>query len=743
MSPPKESDTDGSRHEENAVTWREMGDTTDREGPEPHAQTRAPGSAPPTPADFERLLAELPVAKLRIDADGIITHSEGKGLNAAGLHSGDAIGMPIWPEHWGVDDHDLMDTQISRALDGGQAQFMIASQRADGTPWAYHIMFSHDHANREGALGVAIDVTELHEAERAAEELSERFHMMAENSPDVVFRQMFKPEPHYAYMNPAVEAQTGYSPAEFYANPMLFNELIAAPEEQDLAGDVMETQETDITLERVIHIIKKDGSDGWIRMQGRWVTDASGDICGLDGFCHEITNEVNERARLEFELTHDPLTGLANQRGFMEQAATALADDAAGDTVAVFYIDIDDFQSVNVRYGHEIGNDFLRAFARKLCDLAPEPAFVARAAGDEFMVMFPKLDAPESPTSLADKISRALRDPLDFAGYRTTTSASLGVAISTRDDGNDGNGGNGSATSLVRQAQIAMYVAKQREPGGFTVYDDGLQLGRGARETAAAELGRAIEREQLRVHYQPQFELVADSDASEQLEARVFAIEALARWEHPERGLLPPSDFIPLAEETGQIVELGRWVLRRALNDCASLSEAFGRQLTMHVNLSARQFRDPAMATDVADMLTSSGITPAQLCLEVTETTAMEDVESSLATLGELSELGVRVSIDDFGTGYSSLASLQRFPVDILKIDRSFVRDLGHDPGARAIIETILSLAATLGLDTIAEGVETEEQMAALRELGCHRAQGYLFAYPQPAQMLLTAISGA
>jgi diguanylate cyclase (GGDEF)-like protein len=380
----------------------------------------------------------------------------------------------------------------------------------------------------------------------------------------------------------------------------------------------------------------------------------------------------------------------------------------------VLFFDLDRFGLINDSRGHDAGDAVLVTLAERLEGAVRPADTVARLGGDEFVVVCDGLVSDWEASVLADRMARVLAAPMQLDGTDVCLTASVGVAVAT---------GDSSAETLLRDANAAMYEAKHRGRGSTAMYEERLRLKAEARLMTESALRGALEREQLRLQYQP---IVSLTDG------RLLGVEALVRWAHPERGLVPPAEFIPLAEETGLIVPIGSWVLAQA---CESLGRWTRKQPDLApelltVNLSARQLLSPALLDDIKGVLAATGVSPSRLVLEITEGALMDDVDFFLETLAALRSIGVRLAIDDFGTGYSSLSYLKRFALDSLKIDRSFVDGLGADPHDSAIVAAILALARALDLSVVAEGVETDEQLQALRALGCQAAQGFLFCRP-------------
>jgi diguanylate cyclase (GGDEF)-like protein len=415
----------------------------------------------------------------------------------------------------------------------------------------------------------------------------------------------------------------------------------------------------------------------------------------------------------EDSVLSDPLTGLAN-RTMLEEITHRILE--RGGAVSLLFIDLDDFKDVNDARGHAAGDDLLLVLAERLRACVRPGDVVARIGGDEFAVIVAA--GTDVARTVGERVLTALAMPVPLEGGAVTVHGSVGIAAS-------GTAGDRTADVLLRNADLAMYLAKAQGKNRLVVYADGMAEAARRRADLAQDLADAAAAGQLVVHYQPTVRL---SDG------RTTGFEALVRWNHPDRGLIPPAEFIPLAEETGAIGGIGRWVLREALRQGAAWCAQSGVPLHMAVNLSPRQFQDGDVTGDVAAALEESGFPAEQLILEVTEGVLVRDLESVVAELAALRASGIRIAIDDFGTGFSGLSYLRHLPADILKIDRSFVQDLHRGRSASTLITSIVELARTLGLDVVAEGVETEEQNQVLRALDCAHAQGYLFSRPEPAE---------
>jgi len=433
----------------------------------------------------------------------------------------------------------------------------------------------------------------------------------------------------------------------------------------------------------------------------------------------EIENRKLDQERIYWLAHYDALTGLPNRMLMAERSQQAIRlAQQNGTPLAVMFVDLDHFKHVNDSLGHRVGDDLLVEIAKRLRAIVRDRDTVARLGGDEFLLLLQGANA-QGATRVASKLQEAGRQPYQIGHHELTMAPSMGIALFPQ-DGEDFD-------TLTQAADTAMYRAKAdgRNTYRFFTPEMHAQSMRALRLENA--LRRALERNQLELHYQPQVTIETGA---------IRSVEALLRWNHPDLGAVSPAEFIPIAEDTGQILQIGEWVLRTALTQVRAWYAQGLSELTVAVNLSAVQFRQPQLPELVSRILDET-ITPAsQLELELTEGVAVNDPRSAIVTMDQLHARGVRLSMDDFGTGYSSLSHLKRFQIYKLKIDQSFVRDLGHDPNDRAIVSAIIRMAQALGMRTIAEGVETAEQLAYLREQGCDEAQGYFLSRPMPADQI-------
>lgn len=429
----------------------------------------------------------------------------------------------------------------------------------------------------------------------------------------------------------------------------------------------------------------------------------------------DVTARVRLQGELQFQAFHDGLTGLPNRALFTDRVDHALARSARdGRQLAVLFLDIDNFKAINDGLGHAAGDELLRTVGRRLAEQLRAGDTAARFGGDEFAILLENITDPSQVAHVCERIAAALRVGCHIQGTLVCPQVSIGVTYEV-----DGN----SAEDLLRNADVAMYQAKANGKSCFQVFEPAMHQRVAWRLQVESDLRRALEDGNLRIHYQPILELPS---------RRIVGVEALARWLHPVRGLIQPLDFIPVAEETGLIIPLGRWVLTEACAQVQRWQEEIPGldDLNAAVNISPRQLEDPAIVDDVTAALAASGLRPEKLVLEITESILMRDVAAAALRLTDLSNLGVKLAVDDFGTGQSSLSQLRRFPVDILKIDKSFVDNVDHDPMASNLLAVVAGLGESLGLDVVAEGVETAAQGSVIEGLGKLYVQGYLYSRP-------------
>jgi diguanylate cyclase (GGDEF)-like protein/PAS domain S-box-containing protein len=473
----------------------------------------------------------------------------------------------------------------------------------------------------------------------------------------------------------------------------------------------------DVASADIRFYIPATGRTGWTSSVYRPYRNAAGEIVGVISLIRDITSRRRAEEQVEYQALHDVLTDLGNRNLFHDHLALALAvAQRRNRIVAVFFLDLDHFKLINDSLGHNFGDNLLKAIARRLRGCVRKADTVARIGGDEFAIILQDMERNEDAADLARKIVSVVAEPIDLDGQRLHVTTSIGVSLFPH-DGTDPD-------MLLKNADNAMYRAKAEGRNTYQLCTPEMRRWVEDRLILENGLHRALQNGEFLLHYQPEVDLET---------LRVNGMEALLRWNDPERGLLPPGSFIPLAEERGLIVQIGEWVLRESCRQARKFQEMGFPHFRVSVNLSARQFRDPNLMNAINGALEESGLDPQCLELEITESVAMSDVEQSLRILNALRLRGISIAIDDFGTGHSSLSYLKRFTLDALKIDRMFITDLASADGDQAIVASIIRLAHGLRLRVIAEGVEKEEQLGFLRDNGCESVQGFLFSYPLSA----------
>jgi len=541
-----------------------------------------------------------------------------------------------------------------------------------------------------------------------------RFRSLVEQLPLSVYIDRLDDLSSNIYTSPQIEPMLGYSVEEWAENDDLFVELLHPEDRERVLAAHQRTHATREPLFIEYRLRTRDGRYLWVQDEARVVRDGYQYV--LQGYLLDITARKDAEEQLKHQAFHDALTGLANRALFTNRVehALVLRSGAARPDVAVLFLDLDDFKAVNDTLGHAAGDTLLRGVGVRLREALSPSYTVARLGGDEFAVLIEDVAGAPSAIDAADRIVTALEPPFEIEGREVFVTASVGIALGT------------VADDLLRAADVAMYRAKAAGKAQYVMYAPRMGEDLVGRLELVADLRRAVCAEEFVIHYQP----VVDLESS-----AVVGVEALVRWEHPTRGLLSPREFIPLAEETGKIVELGAWVLRNACTQVAAWRRETpgAERLTLNVNVSTRQVRPGVIVDDVRAALEEAGLPPEALTLEITESLLARRHEELHAVLAGVAALGVRLALDDFGTGYSSLSLLQDLPVDTLKVDRSFVAALGADPTRQGFVQAIVDLAHTLEVALVAEGMETAAQTSELRRLGCSVGQGFHFAPPLTA----------
>ena len=654
---------------------------------------------------------------LIVGPDGIVSYGSPSLGNTLGYRPEEVVGTDVSLYVHPDDVAEALEA-FGDVLDGpgvGSKPIELRVRHKDGT-WRHFEAVGTNMLDDPGVSGVVVNAWDVTGRKLIENELKLRDRAIAASSNGIVITDPNRPDNPIIYVNQKFEQITGYGTDETVGQNCRF--LADGDREQPGVDELRLAIQEGREWSGPLRNYKKDGTPFWNELYIAPVRDEKGRIVNFIGVQKDVTERKVLEEKLAHQAFHDPLTDLPNRSLFLDRVDHALKRAARrGDRVAVVFMDLDNFKVVNDSLGHEVGDELLIAVAGRLRSCLRPTDTAARLGGDEFVVLLEDVENPEDGTRVAVRIGEAIRAPLRAGRHDLFVTTSVGVAL--------GGGDGESAGDLLRNADLAMYRAKDGGKNNYAVFEPLMNEKALKRLGMEAELHRALEKKEFRVYYQPKVSIRT---------GRILALEALVRWEHPERSLMSPAEFIPLAEETGLIIPLGRWVLEQSCRQLAEWQKLYPSDppLGMSVNLSAAQFKRPDLGLSVAEVLRQTGLDPRTLALEITESMMVEDVEAALATLKELKSLGIKIAVDDFGTGYSSLSYLKHFPVDFLKIDRSFVAGLGHDPKDEGLVAASIELAHALKLEVVAEGVETEGQLERLRTLGCDIAQGFYFQKPSP-----------
>jgi len=653
------------------------------------------------------LVTNAPIVLFAIDRDGIFTHSEGKGLEGLGLKPGELVGRSVGEAY--RDHPDILD-HVRRALSGEShtatvrlGEIAFETRYAPYRDFKGHVM---------GTIGVATDVTEQHRSDQSLRASEARYRTLFERNLAGVFRSNL--DGRILDCNESFARIFGYSSPEEVLDQRA-QRLYIRPEDRNVFLSRLGERNSLSNYESCVR--KRDGTPIWVLENATLVEGPDGDRSVIEGTIIDITERKRAEEQVKHLAFHDALTGLPNRLLFNDRLAIALAQARrSGEKLVTLFLDIDRFKVINDSLGHAAGDELLRRVAERLQASVRAGDTVARLGGDEFIILLTRISSEENAAKVAAKFLQSVRNPFSVQERNVFITTSVGVSMYPN-DGLD-------PETLIQNADVALYRAKEEGRDNYQLYAPAMNDRALQRLSLENRLREALPNEELILHYQP----IVDVRSG-----RVCGAEALLRWRHPELGLLSPSEFITLAEISGLIVPIGHWVLKTA---CAQVREwqAMGYpHLRVSVNLSPRQFQQAKLVSQVTGSLAASGIDAGSLDLEITESSAMQNAELTINTLLELKRLGVAISLDDFGTGYSSLNYLKRFPIDRVKLDQSFVRDMTRNPEDAAIVRAVISMAHTLKLVVVAEGVETEEQLAFLRHHRCDEIQGFLFSPPVEA----------
>ncbi|WP_066381187.1 sensor domain-containing protein [Anabaena sp. CA = ATCC 33047] len=591
-----------------------------------------------------------------------------------------------------------------------------------------------EQGNYNGALGMVTNISDVYDelrlrkrAEAALQESKQRLDDLLNSLEDIVW-SIAADTFETLYINPAVYQMYGRSPSEFMENANLWFEIIH-PEDQPLVSQAIPPLLLNGSQDVEYRIIKPDGEIRWVRTRSHVIYDANGKPIRIEGIATDISDLKFMEAKLVGHAFYDHLTGLPNRVSFMHTLEEAIAQiqQHPEQLFAVLFLDLDRFKVVNDSLGHLVGDQLLVSFAERLQScLRPEDT-IARLGGDEFTILLSHIQSIEEATGIAEHIHQVLKSPFNLNGYEVFTTTSIGIALSTT--------GYTQPSDWLRDADTALYSAKEQGKAWHMVFDNTMYNRAVALLQLETDLRWAIERQELRVAYQPIVSVAT---------GKITGFEALVRWQHPEKGLISPTEFIPVAEETGLIIPIGNFVLRESCQQLRQWQLEFPDipPLTMSVNLSGKQFSQTCLVEQIVQILQEVNLEPSSLKLEITESAIMASPEQAAIILQQFKALGIKLCIDDFGTGYSSLAYLHNFPLDILKIDRSFINRIDRDGERLAIVKAIVTLASNLEMTVVAEGLETISQLVQLRLLKCDEAQGYLFSPALSSEKINLLLAG-
>ncbi len=578
-------------------------------------------------------------------------------------------------------------------------------------------------------LGLMLDITELVQTQRNLDEAQTMYGTLVEQIPAIVYVDVADEHMSTTYVSPQIESLIGYTQQEYIDDPELWATILHPDDRDEALEAYLRGRQSGEPFVFEYRLMARDGRIVWFSDSAIVLPDAEGRPHLIQGVMLDITERKDAEARIAFLAYHDKLTGLPNRAMFDELLELSLARARRNDVgVAVIAVDIDDFKLVNESLGYEAGDALIVALTERLREATRETDLVARTGGDEFLLLLADLDQNPMPgagdgastaaEAVAVRVQQSLAAPFEIVGTELYLTASMGISVFPRDAETGGE--------LLKNADMAMFQSKKAGPGGFVMH-----AAKGAdalvRLSLSTRLRKAVDQRSWTLHYQPVIELDT---------GRMVGVEALIRWPDPKGGLVPPGEFIPLAEEMGLIEAIGDWVIEEICRQDA-IWRAAGLTIDIGFNLSPRQLWQADLVAKIVEPLIASGIDPTRVTVEITESTAMTDPDRTLGILTAIHDSGVRLALDDFGTGYSSLARLRHMPVDVLKIDRIFVRDVDMDPQNASMVSAMIALASNLGMTSLAEGIETESEWNFLADRGCTLGQGFWFSRPVPADEIL------
>ena len=652
-----------------------------------------------------------PVAYFSINKSGYLISLQGNIFSKYDIHKENLIGTSIFS-----DESIFLSAKkyFKQALDGKKISTNIQINGGSFSLWLTPV---YTDCELTGVSSTCIENTEFYENKMALEEIQRHYLLLAEHTTDLITK--YSPEGFCTYASPAVAKVLGYRPDELLGKSVFhfFHPDDLKSKHRYLTKLIDKPEET-----ICYRVRRKDESYIWLETTSKSVCDPiTNETLEIIAVSRDITERKESEERLLYLANYDSLTGLPNRALFRDRLRRSVARAQRNNTkVALFFIDLDRFKNINDSLGHHAGDQLLRGVSKRLKQYARKGDTIARLGGDEFTVILEGIKDPEDATIVAEKILELMEPQFRLEGHQVVVSPSIGITVFPDDADN--------MRSLLKNADTAMYRAKDKGGKCFQFYTSDMNAKAYEYLVLENDLRHALEREEFRLFFQPQIDLHTQN---------IIGVEALLRWEHPERGLLTPEEFIPFAEETGLVEPIGKWVLQKACREAKQWQELGLPAVRVAVNLSMRQFVAHDFVGQVADILKESDLSSEYLELEITERFLAHDVDQAEEILRDLHKLGVQLSVDDFGTGYSSLSYLKRYPLNTLKIDKSFVQDISSENDGRTIVEAIIAMGQSLKLNVIAEGVETEEQTCFLRAQGCDWVQGYMYSKPLSASDII------
>ena len=671
------------------------------------------------------LLEATPESLVVAESGGEIVYANSACERLTGFSRGELLGRTV---------HGLLAAELVDHPAG--SSFDTTCTRRDGDELPVEVHIGRIEAESPLLVVTLRDRTEVEAGRAARFEAEAKYRALVEHIPAVVYLDPVDEDSESIYVSPQVVELLGIEQDEWLTDPYAWRHHVH-PEDIDRAWDeYRHAYNAHEPLNHEYRMVHEDGSVRWVLEQAYPIDDEQGQPWLIQGVIFDITERKLAEEQVAFLAYHDKLTGLPNRALFEEMLEAAISRARRHDLgVGVLYLDLDNFKLVNDSLGHHAGDELLKQLAERLRGCTRETDLVARQGGDEFLLLLADLERGIGPVagteagllvaeSVATRVHEALQEPFDLGGVEFFTSASLGVSLFPQDATD--------ATSLLKNADTAMYQSKKAEPGGYIVYASGADEAI-ERLSLTTRLRRAVEQKHWVLHWQPIVELDGGT---------VTGLEALIRWSEPNGGIVPPGEFIPIAEELGLIEAIGDWVIEELAHQ-SKVWEAQGIDMRLGFNLSPRQLWSGRLPEKLMAKLTAADVDPHDVVVEITESTAMADPDRTQRVLADLHAWGLSLAIDDFGTGYSSLARLKHLPVDILKIDRSFIHAVDRDDESGRMVEAMIQLAHGLGMVPLAEGIETEGELAFLQAAGCTRGQGFLFSRPVPAEQIPALLARA